>query len=258
MKHIITFLIFFLVSSLQLLSEEISLEQLQGQWINNNYLEKLHKTRSHYRAMCEVPAFYISLKDSKYNWSIALQFHEGMRYNIQYLKPCSEQNTYELVFRDDQHYGRISGNDKFYFPEGITGNEIQWIFDDIYVSLVKGKKKLSFVRLKPNLEDYINYVLLVGKYSDQNGRTFIFHQSRKAEWPDKSFTYGVSLDTFLSEFSSCEYFYDIDKKNLKDELICYPFKWFNNKLYIYSTYTNSNGSGSLQPQKEPTYILTPY
>ena len=255
MKHIVSSLIFLVLSSSPMFAEEIGLDQLQGQWINTNYLEKLHKMRSHYRAICEIPAFYISQEDNIYKWLIVLGFHEGMRYNVVDLT-CSDPNTYELVFYEHQDSGRISENDRFFFPEGLTGNEIQWIFDPIYLHM-KGEQKISFVRLKPPLADYINFVLLVGTYTDQNGRTFTFHQSGKAEWPDKSFSYKVSLDSFLSAMSWCEYFYVIGEKDEEGQRIRYPFKWLNNKLYIYNTYNDPDGSDSLQPQKEPTYILAP-
>ena len=261
MRYLILSFVFLLVFSSFLLSEEISMNQLQGEWINKSYLESLHRTRSHYKAMFEkdinkVPAFYISQEDSIYRWSIALGFHEGMGYNISDLNPCSDPNTYELVFHVHQDCGRISEHDRFFLLDGITGNEIVWNFNPLYLSM-KGEQKISYVRLKPPLVDYINYVLLVGTYSDQNGNTFTFHHSGKAKWPNKSFSYKVSLDTFLSILSSCDYFFVIGERNREGDRLCYPFKWLNNKLYIYDTYYDPPGTDSLQPKKEPMYILTP-
>jgi len=211
----------------------------------------------------EYPAFYISQEDSIYEWAVSIRFHEGMRYNLCGLNPCSEPDTYELVFHDYQDHGRISELDRFFFPDGITGNEIVWIFTPTSGSSYFSESskieqyKISFVRFKPPLEDYINYVLLVGTYSDKNGRTFTFHHPGKAKWPDKSFSYKISLDAYLSILSWCDYFVVIGERDIDGQLICYPFTWQNNRLHIYTTYNKFPGPDSKLPKNEPTYILIP-
>ncbi|MFC1541348.1 hypothetical protein ACFL50_02725, partial [Candidatus Latescibacterota bacterium] len=197
--------------------------------------------------------FYFSIlqENNSYEWAQTSNFHEGYRFNITGLEPSKEINTFTIIYGKKQYFRKHTNFDMFYIPDIDNLNEFVWISDHF---------RIPFVRIDTTIQDYVNSIVIAGNYTDEKGQTFIFTESGEAIWPDQTFKYNVSLDTMLSLFSWCDYFFLFQGKDIQSNRIKYPFKWEDNKLFIYGTYYLPNSvpnSDSLIPTKEPLYILTP-
>ena len=78
-----------------------------------------------------------------------------------------------------------------------------WIYNHI-----NEEHCIPFVRVEPNIDEYVNRLVLEGTYKDGRGKTFIFGESGKAIWPEKSFNYRVRFDYI---FADCDYIRLIDE-----------------------------------------------
>lgn len=234
-------------SIFHLTKEKITLEQLQGEWLNKKYIEKLQSTKLPCEAVKDIyiTSFVISkkrasyewMKNASHEWLIILNFHEGITFPLSGLKPTSDPNTYSVV-----------GNHRFVISKK-TINEIRWIGR----LSGAGNFDIPFIRVRPNIESYVNKIVLAGTYEDQQGRTFIFNELGEAKWPDKSFNYKVELDYVEKTYRSC--FEVIGEKDEYGWPMRYDFDWQDNKLHIFNTRYPSREE---EIEQKPLFILTPY
>ena len=113
MRYLIFPFIFQFVFCSLSFSEDLSLEQLQGEWINKAYLERLKATKSPREALDYIyyTSFTITKEKNYYKWAVLFNFHEGLCYTIIDLQPSPDYNTYHILFHTNQDAGRHSNND---------------------------------------------------------------------------------------------------------------------------------------------------
>jgi hypothetical protein len=200
-------------------SNEISfLDSLQGDWLNQTYIENLIRTRSPRESVGGLTtAFKIQKVDSLFYWTQIFDFHESLSLEILRIESMAQKNTY-LIEHDGQ---TPETRDLFTFQHPKSVDELAWIHQ-------QGEKKETqiFLRSKLGLEQYINQIALAGDYVDAMGRRFIFHKSGEAQWPDRSFKYNIVLD---GEGLNCDCFTIADEKEWKG----YGFRWTRNRLMIF-------------------------
>jgi len=213
------------------------LDKLQGEWLSKTYIKNLNKTRSPMKAVGGYPtAFKISKNKDFYQWVQIYGFHESIHREIYNLIRIDKGNYY--VIKHDR--GMQGENDKFFIKDGEFINEITWIIEE------KGTKKtLSFVKMKKDIEYFVNKIVLVGDYVDMEGQNFIFDESGKAQWPNKSFKYQINLDY---QEVTCDSFTVVDEKHIME----YGFKWEDGKLLIFNLTEEA-----LYCDKEPWVVLRP-
>ena len=234
----------------------VSLEQLDGEWINKEYIERLKATKSPLQAKDGITytSFTIAKENYSYKWLQIYNFHEGVWFNVTGFKPTPEPIMYQIIYEpiyEREPVKRETYIDTLYISEQNLLNELEWAFTQKY-GKQKGKElHIPFVRIEPTIQDYVNSIVLAGKYTDENGQAFTFSSTGEANWIDTSFKYFVSLDTYMHLNLQFDSFYDDDKR------IMYHFKWLNNKLFIYETYIYPPGMEFKKPRDEPLYILIP-
>ncbi|MFC1693936.1 hypothetical protein ACFL1R_10565 [Candidatus Latescibacterota bacterium] len=238
-------------------AEEITLGQLQGEWLNKKYIETLQLTKSPIKAVDGIyyTSFTIFKENNSYRWGQNYNFHEGIIFNIIELLPTFEPHNYQIVYEpiyEREPVDRETYCDTLYISGDKPFNEMEWIFTQIH-GIPKGEKlRIPFVRVEPNIDEYVNRIVLAGTYTDKQGRTFVFSKSEEAQWPDKSFRYKVGLDYI---FESCDFFWAY---NDNDKYFPYAFSWQDDKLYIYNTYPHKEVPElKFERDDKPLYILTP-
>lgn len=239
----------------------VSLENLQGEWLNKKYVEVLQSTKSPREAINGIyyPAFKILNENGLYRWAQIYNFHEGITFNIIGLNPTPESSLYQILFEPiyepetPKNYKRSTYTDTFIILGGKPVQEIEWIFEptDFYFSV---ELPIPFVRVEPNINEYINRLVIAGTYMDEHGRKFVFKESGEAEFPEKSFKYKVMPSR---GFSDCDYFYIPSEKDKKGISKSYGFEWNNNRLLLYNLHYYSERSDMREREKEPLYVLSP-
>ncbi|MFC1490386.1 hypothetical protein ACFL6K_04180 [Candidatus Latescibacterota bacterium] len=235
-----------------------NLNQIEGEWFNKQFIEELERTKS-IRKSYNVDnntlytAFNISRKDPSYfNWDRSYRYHEGDLLTITRIVPLADPNIYLILFHKEQTHSPITSQDRFLIKKSL--NEIVWIFNPLYSSS-NSEQRVTFVRLEPSIEEYINNIIIAGKYTDENGRIFEFNKSGDAIWPEKVFKYQVGLDTYWAE-GKFDYFVVEGEKFQGIYPMRYGFEWVDNKLLIYEI-AEVNFLTQVSRKLKPLYILTP-
>ncbi len=241
-------------------AEEITLNQLQGEWLNKQYVEELNRTKSPVKAYdidrnTNYTAFYIVKKDSAYlNWDQSWGYHEGASLRITGLQLTSEPNTYKITYHEYQTHGRRTDNDRFFIHDNKPVNEIVWIFYPRYGSK-KEEQRITFVRIEPSIEEFINIVVIAGRYTDEKGRKFEFKQSGHAIWPNKSFKYVVELDRYWTN-GKFDAFNVLGEKIKNFYPMRYGLEWRDKKLLVFKI-ASVIGDGIVVREEKPLFILAP-
>lgn len=214
------------------------LETLRGEWLSQSYLEALEETRSPIKASGgPVTAFKILKEGDSYQWMQIFGFHEAINLEIYDVKPAREAHSY-LVFCDSEIEG---GSEKIMLQNPDSFDVLVWIKHQ-----QRGVDTLTFIRARPDIESFINQMVLAGDYTDDAGRRFSFSPSGEARWPDRSFSYQINLD---HEGVDCDVFSILHEEEWQG----YGFAWRQNKLLIYPV----QGVEILSCAKQPLFILTP-
>ncbi|HDY89214.1 MAG TPA: hypothetical protein ENH82_14000 [bacterium] len=260
--YLLLFLLFPHIVETEPAENCVSLDSLQGEWLNKKYIETLQLTKSPRKAVEGIyyTAFTILKDANSYKWGQLYNFHEGIYYNIIELLPTSEFNMYQIQYEPiyepetPETVERATYTNNFLIYGKPPINEIKWIFKPRYGYPKGEEQRITFVRVEPNIDEYVNRIVLAGTYFDKQGRIFVFSMTGDAEWPDKSYRYQVSLDTVLSD---SDYFivYIISDEEKKRSMI-YAFEWQDNTLHIFNIHFPEGGD-HIKHDKEPLYILTP-
>ena len=252
---IITLFVLFRLIPMISSAENLAPADLQGEWLNKEYYERLIVTKSPREAVQGIyyTSFSIIPEQDNYEWIQIFNFHEGLRFNVTGLQPETESNIYRIVFHEKQRAGHATRNDRFHIPSGKPINEIDWIFAPLYDKTTE-KQRITFIRAEPDIQRLVNNTVLAGTYSDEKGKSFVFGENVIAQWPDTTFTYIVALDYVYKEPDN---FYIIDERKGNIATVWYAFEWQENKLYIYTTHPHEVVKEKIYRDEKPLFVLTP-
>ena len=182
-------------------------EPVPGDYLRNEYLQLLRKTRSPLCAGAAATPQLIMVMKSTTGISIGgiYNFHEG-GLEIPMAKDGAARGKLDelsevTVTAVDQHHLKLAS----------AANPPQ-----IYTYVGKA-------------ENYVAAVVLVGKYADDGGRSYIFEKDGWAIFPGRRFKYEIGIDHVLTSF---DYFW-IPPAPTKKE---YAFKWAAGKLQLFETH----------------------
>ena len=241
----------------------LRLDSLKGEWLNKKYIETVQLTKSPRKASEDIyyTAFIILKELDSYTWSQNYNFHEGITYRITGLRPASESNMYQIHYEPiyepetPKTIERVTYTNIFLIYGKPPINEITWIFKPIYGYPKDEEQRITFVRVEPNVHDYVNRIVLAGTYTDEKGRIFVFEESGRARWPDRHFDYKIGLDFVFSESNFIMILDDRDERGIPQT---YGFEWRDNKLLIFKgKYSEESGFNEFVREDNPVYILTP-
>lgn len=202
------------------------LSQVEGEWLNEQYVNRLRSTKSPIKSMQGIYEVYydINKKGKDYEWFTVYNFHEGSPIKlIVNIKALPEENTYKLMLK--------KGDPQNYYPDNKTNYE--FVIDkkskSCKIFSSNGKQKMSFVKINSRLANFVNSIVLAGKYQDSNGLRYEFNSDGTGKWADKSFKYEINLDPIFNKY---DYFCLIDSKGNRTEVL-YCFERKDDKLLIY-------------------------
>lgn len=258
----------------------LSIKQLAGSWLSKEYVETLKATKDPMKAISKVAdacSLYIFKPDSDYFYghytrAFGYNFHEGGSSPIILdLKPA-DNDFFFLI------YGEVVSTKGPKTPVKMVPSisdervriisrtsdaiqEIEWskrIFND--VKKIEWQKA-EFIKVEKDTMQYVNKIVLAGKYKDQQDRPFVFTDSI-AVWPERTFHYAVQRD-FVEGWPTgdCQTFDVLDDK---DRSITgkngFPerlgYRWKDKTLYIYNL-SYPKETGEIVCGKDPVFVLTP-
>ncbi len=211
-------------------------------WLLSEYVDLLKKTRSPEKAFNSIKDKYFVIElyrhDSNWWWQFS-NFHEGG------LSAHCDTSAYPgksiIAFMDSSFSIKGTLSD----PNTITL--------DYYSEGDSWKNK--FVKATPSLKEFVNNILISGKYLNQNGDTCIFQPDGIARWGySKPFKFEIELD-FI--FAYPDGFFLPFHQEVYGREEYFHFKWRDAKLYIFETYMVYPEGEGATVYKDPLLILTP-
>ncbi len=242
------------------------IDRFKGTWIFKDYLQELRSTKSPLKAFEHqgqdgTISFQILNSRGSYLWSINTRFHEGWtRGIIEDIKPTSHANVYEVIL------DTTSSNPYALLPREEIGRRFLEIIrqNGNDVREIKWRERPSEVFVKADsplkVDGWVNAAVIAGKYSDHEGRKYIFTSSSEAKWPERSFRYEVLTDfTEVDEpVPKCDIILIKSAKAKESESI--GFRWEDGKLQLLkaaSSAATATSNAADTCSDVPFLILTP-
>ncbi len=264
----VSYLALALLSASPVISEEVLLDLLVGEWLNNTYLEEMKTTRSPLKAYLvdedtDYTALYFSRKDTFFEWKQSYAYHEGTVLQITGLQPDPKPNIYRFIFHEHQTHGRATDEDRLLIPDDTPLDEITWLSWLFYPRYGdrKRERRITYIRVEPTIEQFVNRSVLAGAYTDEKQRSFKFKETGIAVWPETTFAYVVNLDRHWTN-GEYDIFHCRGDSTESRYVRTYAFEWKNNKLLIFSTEKTDmtiprTDNKTWIRNENPLYILTP-
>jgi hypothetical protein len=219
--------------------------ELTGMWLNKKYVTSLYKTRSpatSARGILTV-ALNMTRNDSIYECMEVYNFAEGGHTKTISALHSIDANTYLLTVQADYLEGKTPPH---YLVFNTKMNMLEIHYEE-------NRQKFEFVKIGDSLDNYLNKVVLAGKYKNDQNNTYIFGAGGEGFWSGKKFRYQIN---YMPTVSDVDYF--LIKNN--DDVYTgeqYVFEWKGNQLFIYNAGSIEGCDGDfIEKDKKPLLCLT--
>jgi len=230
--------------------ERVYLRDIEGIWINEQYLKTLSALRAPHAAARKISPVVIALKREGRAFPIVVtDFNKASLQTVLDIEPDAKPGSYRLVVGAGDR-PMTSEEVKYIYLQGTRN--AQGKFDRLRVAeifLMKGKWA-DYTRLPGEISPYLNRLVLAGRYKDEQGRNWEFGESGEARWPDQKFVYEFSMN---NPGAGCEYLQTEDLKEGSDNKR-FGYAWKNGRLSIYPARMVNK---KVRCDARPLAVLTP-
>lgn len=211
--------------------DRIFLKDIEGIWINEAYLSVLAALKSPHAAARKAAPLVIAIRREGRAYPIVVtDFNKASLQAVLDVEPDGKPGAYRLVVGVDDK-PMSSGEVKYIRFE--AGKNAQGKIERLRLAepdFMKGKWA-EYVPLGGELSPQLNRLVIAGKYSDANGKAWIFDKSGEATWPEQKFNYELSLN---DPGARCDYLQSESAAKGDDESKKrYGYSWKAGKLSIY-------------------------
>lgn len=162
---------------------------LQGEYLSATYIDALQRTHSPDaagKAIGEIGLVIVKREGAKVLLTPIFNFHEG--------------SGWLAVNADGSLSDAESGSPD---TSGLSVN----VLDDGSLRVASRTSRPARYIFVKSVEDYVAKAVLVGRYHDNQGRTYEFREDGWAVFPDHKFKFEVGVDYVVDDF---DYFYSVD------------------------------------------------
>ncbi|HVY07298.1 MAG TPA: hypothetical protein VHB46_15100 [Burkholderiales bacterium] len=237
--------------------DRVFIKDVEGIWINEAYLSVLSALKSPHAAARKAKPVVIAIRrDGRAYPIVVTDFNTASLQVVLDVEPDGKPGAYRLVVGADDK--PTSGSDAKYIRFEGTRNA-QGKFDKLRVAepdFMKGKWA-DYVPIPGELSPQLNRFVLAGKYSDEQGRPWIFAENGEATWPDRKFNYELSLN---DPAAACDYLQsEADAsanagKGAEAARMRFGYRWKDGKLAILPARLAGKKVGC---DAKPLAVLTP-
>ena len=230
--------------------DRVYLRDVEGIWINEQYVKVLTALRSPHAAAKKVPPVVIAIKREGRAFPIVVtDFNKASVQTVLDIEPDAKPGAYRLVV-GAANRPMTSEEVKYVYFQGTKN--AQGKFDRLRfaeIFLMKGRWA-DYALLPGEISPYLNRLVLAGRYKDEQGQGWEFSESGEARWPDQKFVYELSLN---DPGAGCEYLQTEDLKEGADNKR-FGYAWKNGKLSIYAARMVNK---KVRCESRPIAVLTP-
>jgi hypothetical protein len=229
--------------------DRVFLKDIEGIWINEDYVKALAQLRSPHAAARKVPPVVIAIKKEGRAWPIVVtDFNRASMQAVLDIEPDAKGAWRLVVGPSDRP---ASSTEVKYIPfQGVRN--AQGGFDRLRIAeptFLKGKPG-DFLPVAGELNPSINRVVVAGKYKDAQGRDWTFAEGGEATWPDQKFFYELSLN---DPGAGCDYLQTEDLRDGNDKKR-FGYAWNAGKLSIFAARLAGK---KVVCEARPLAVLTP-
>ena len=230
--------------------DRVFLRDVEGIWINEQYLKALTALRAPHAAAKKTPPVVIAIKREGRAFPIVVtDFNKASVQTVLDVEPDAKPGSYRLVVgagdrpmtSEEVKYVYFQGN------RNAQGKFDRLRFAEIF--LMKGKWA-DYILLPGEISPYLNRLVLAGRYKDEKGRGWEFSESGEARWPDQKFVYELSLN---DPGAGCEYLQTEDVKEGASNKR-FGYAWKDGKLSIHPARMVNK---KVRCDSRPLAVLTP-
>jgi hypothetical protein len=209
--------------------DRVYLRDVEGIWINEQYMKALAQLRSPHAAARKAAPVVIAIKREGRAFPIVVtDFNKASIQAVLDVEPDGKPGSYRLVVAPDDK--PVSSSEVKYIPFQGAKNA-QGGFDKLRIAeptFMKGKWS-DYVPMPGELSPTLNRMVIAGSYKDEKGRTWEFTESGEARWPDRKFVYELSLN---DPTAGCEYLQTEDIRD-GEEKKRFGYAWKAGKLSVF-------------------------
>ena len=211
-------------------AQDVEKNDINGLWINEEYLNTLKLNRSPKEAIkadnVKIP--YFILTNNKMQW--LNNFHDLTEYTI---NKSNKENVFDIKSSKDESKGKLI------VPNPGKIDEIVWINTS---NASKDTIKQIFIKVSKSTEphsyrSYFNNIVLTGKFKDENDNIYIFKKTGEGLWNKRRIIYKLGLDFVHSNHDYIMIKYE---ESINEVFITYGFKWVSNQLLLFKEIKDKN------------------
>jgi hypothetical protein len=223
---------------------------LEGIWISEPYLKALSETRMPHQTAKRVQPVVIGIQRHGRAYPVVItNFDKATVTALLDIQPDAQPGAYRMVLGPDDR--PVSSDEATYIHfqgQRKTGGG----FDRLRIAEVQFMQGrwADYVHLGTDLAKTINGLVVAGRYTDADGKRWVFHDNGESQWPDRSFLYELSLN---DPTANCEYF-TVEDMQAADGKGHYGYAWRGGKLHLFDARLANN---RVRCSQKAMAVLTP-
>lgn len=233
--------------------DRVFVRDIEGLWISGKYVAALEALRHPHAAAGKARPIVIKIQREGPSYPIMrTDFNKAVLQRVIDVEPDGKPNAYRLVVADDDRRPVSSTEATYIKFRGSRGVDGRFSSLDIAEPTFAKGKFLSYVRVDEGIGPFVNGIVIAGRYTDEQGRSYEFDAGGEARLPEGAFEYEVSL---AAAGAPCEYFEFVPQGTPDAKRQRTGFQWKNGKLLLFGV--QGDAPAKLRCDKKPFAVLTP-
>jgi hypothetical protein len=231
-------------------SERVYIQDLEGIWMHDAYIDALKKSRMPHNVAKKVKPMVIAVRrEGRAYPFLSTDFEKAALMYVLDVEPDNKPDSYRLVLAK-KNEPTSSSEVEFLWFKGKRDTDRKFrelAFKDPFV--MEGKWA-NYRHVGMELGPGVNGIVLAGSYKDKGGKEWTFTETGQASFPDKSFYFELSIN---DKTAGCEYF-EAEDLTSEDGKSYYGYAWKAGKLQLFRA---SISKDRVRCETKPFAELTP-
>jgi hypothetical protein len=175
--------------------ERVYLKDLEGTWIARDYVERLRASRAPHATARQAAGIAIKIQREGQSYPILItNFQRAVLQVVIDVQPDVKPKSYRLALAKEDGAAVSASDITYIYFRGERNADGAFQTLQLAEPNFAKKRFLTYLRLNQPLENFVNRIVIAGRYQDADGAQYEFTEAGEAILPDRTFAYEVSLD----------------------------------------------------------------